>query len=95
MIRSLNELVDNFNNIVGDNTDDSVLTFMEDITDTLNNYDALTHDNEDWHAKYNELDTEWRNKYKERFMNHEDVEYEIVNDEDVKPSPKTFEELFN
>lgn len=54
--------------IIGDRDDDEALSFLEDCKDTI------TEDETDWKKKYDDvvkekedLDKEWRTKYKERF----------------------------
>lgn len=95
MIRTRDELLANLNSIVGENTDDSVLSLMEDLTDTLTDYEAKTSDNTNWHDKYNELDTTWRNRYRDRFMNRS---ADDIPDDDEPSEPtrkmRTFEDLF-
>ena len=53
-------------------------------------------DGEDWKAKYEELDAEWRKRYRDRFFNTPEAAKEDQ-EEDVKrdgEKTRTFEELF-
>lgn len=95
MIQDKDSLIQHFNNIVGDSTDDNVLTFLEDFNDTIDNYETLSNDNANWKKKYEENDTEWRKRYKDRFMNKE-VEETSIMTEDIEDEskPKTFDDLF-
>lgn len=59
--------------IIGDRTDDEALSFLEDCKDTI------TEDKDDYKEKYEaavkekeELDKQWRTKYKERFYSSDD-----------------------
>lgn len=88
MKKTLEELQETYKNIIGDNTSDEALSFLEDITDSFSKPDV------DWKAKYEQNDAEWRQKYRDRF-------FSAVPDEDEKdyesekPAIKTkFEELF-
>lgn len=80
-----------------DDTSDEVLSFIEDITDTINSYDSM----DDWKTKYEENDAAWRQRYKERFFSTdvENPKYEtvIVSEETVDDSenePSKYEDLF-
>lgn len=51
----------------GDAADDETLSIIEDVSDTFDDYETKTKDNTDWKTKYNELDENWRKKYRDRF----------------------------
>ena len=90
MKRTLEELQEKYKTIIGENTSDEALSFLEDITDS---YSLPT---VDWEAKYKENDAQWRQKYRDRFFSdvkQEDDTYE----QPPEPAPmKTkFEELFS
>ena len=53
--------------MIGDNTSDEAIALMEDITDTITDYETKAADKTDWKAKYDEMDANWRRKYIERF----------------------------
>lgn len=82
---------------IGDDTSDDALKFMEDITDTYDELEGRARgDGEDWKAKYEELDAEWRKRYRDRFFNTSEGAKEDQ-EEDVKrdgEKTRTFEELF-
>lgn len=93
MIKSISELIENVKTRIGDNPDDESVAFLEDITDTLTDYDNKTKDNTDWKNKYDELDKEWKQKYVERFLEYvEDINED--NDDEVE-SPEKFDDLFS
>lgn len=89
MKRTLEELLESAKNILGENSSDEALAFIEDITDSYSKPEV------DWEAKYKENDAQWRQKYRDRFYSdvpQEKDEYP----EDDKPVMKTkFEELFS
>ena len=76
---------------IGEDTSDEALQFIEDVTDTIDDYESKTKDNTDWKKKYEDNDAEWRKKYKDRFFNTP------AKDEPEKPpegsddKPKTYE----
>lgn len=66
MRRSRDELVAKFSEIIGDNNSDDALSFMEDLSDSLEDTDK--DEIEAWKRKYEENDADWRRRYRERFM---------------------------
>lgn len=88
----MERLRENFN----DNDSDDVLGLLEDVTDTLNDYQSRLEENGDWKERYEQNDREWRQKYKDRFFNN-DPEPDPEPEPDKDPeqaTPTTFEELF-
>lgn len=91
------KLLESVNERFKDDTSDEVISFIEDITDTINSYDS----GEDWKTKYEENDAAWRQRYKERFFST-DVEKPkdgtvIVSKETVDDSenePSKYDDLF-
>ena len=88
-VRPSEELLSAIKEIIGDDTSDEALTLIEDISDTINNKNS---DKEDWKKKYEENDTAWRQKYRERFFNPpaENEKYE----EEIEEKSLTYDELF-
>ncbi len=89
----MERLRENFN----DNDSDDVLGLLEDVTDTLNDYQSRLEENGDWKERYEQNDREWRQKYKDRFFNN-DPEPDSEPEPDKDPeqaTPTTFEELFH
>lgn len=68
-VKTKDEILQSVKSIIGESTDDNAIELLEDITDTINDYDEKT--KEDWKAKYDKLDETWKKKYKERFFNDE------------------------
>ena len=100
MVRTKDEILEAIKGRIGDDSSDETIAFLEDITDTLNDYDNKTKTETDWKAKYEENDKEWRKRYRDRFFNNsDDVEQEkekIIIEEKEEPEEKTsFDELFS
>lgn len=70
MIVTMDELLEQVNNVIGENTSDDSLSLIENVTDTFNDLStkATNNDAEQWKNKYEENDKAWREKYKSRFM---------------------------
>lgn len=57
------------NEIIGTNTDDKSVQFLENMTDTFNDMESKANGgSEDWEKKYHELDESWKRKYTSRFF---------------------------
>ena len=97
-VRTREEILDLVRTRIGDQTDDESISFLEDITDTLEDYETkVKGDGEDWKAKYEENDKIWREKYTNRFFNKNDsnIEPKLDDEDDEDDEPKTFEDLFD
>lgn len=72
-VRTKDELLEIIKGRIGDDSSDETISFLEDITDTLSDYEekATNSDTEDWKTKYEENDKMWREKYRERFFSKE------------------------
>lgn len=100
-IKSKEELISSITErLQGDNSDDA-LALLEDVSDTLDDYDTKLNDSTDWKQKYEDNDKEWREKYKTRFINGSefDQEFEKENTKDKQDENEiekayTFSELF-
>lgn len=97
-VKSKQEILDEIGVLVGAETSDEVLAVIEDVTDTIDEYERKIGDDTDWEAKYNELDTQWREKYKARFFDSdaEDVAEEAEAEADAEEADETltYEDLF-
>lgn len=94
--RTREELVAAFCAYAGDRNDDDTIALVEDISDSFG-------DGEDWQAKYEENDRQWRERYLSRFSYSqggglepgvEDPQEEQKDGVDTPPENETFEELF-
>lgn len=86
-IKTRDELLESIKARVGENTDDETIAFLEDVTDTLTDYEEKAKgDGVDWKNKYEENDKMWRQKYTERFFSGEPHNTE-------PPEPKKYEKI--
>ncbi len=95
-VRSKEEILEYLKGKMGEEPDDESISFLEDVTDTISDYESKVSDKEDWKAKYEANDKEWRKKYTDRFFSGEP---EGVPDADPadppeKHEPMSFEDLF-
>lgn len=99
-VRSITEILESVQTRLGEDTSDEAIAFVEDITDTLNDFESKTKDEKDWKKKYEENDASWRKKYKDRFFgkgkpSEEEIEDDFEdNEESEEKTVKTFEDLF-
>lgn len=89
-IISRDELMNRLSTFLGENTSDETLSFIEDVTDTIEDYESKS--STDWEKRYNDLDNEWRKKYRDRFFRKVKEDDEVI--EEVDEEPKTYDELF-
>lgn len=75
---TIDELKASVKTLIGDNTDDASIKFLEDFNDTISDVESANSDSE-WKKKYDdlvkdkdELDKAWRKRYTERFFSAED-----------------------
>lgn len=104
-IRSKDEIMTAIRARIGDDTSDEALSLIEDVNDTITDYDTRVADQTDWKAKYTENDESWRKRYRDRFFgidetpgNTTTTPATVVGDNasDLKgeSEDKTFDELF-
>lgn len=94
-IKGKDDLLSSINERFKDDTSDDVLSLIEDISDTLNDYEERTKDATEWKTKYENNDRDWRKKYRDRFFNSSAESDDSGAEDDEKHSPKTFDELFS
>lgn len=91
-VRTKKELMAVINDRFKDDLSDETLTFIADVSDTLDEGSKSV----EWKQKYEQNDAEWRQKYRDRFFeggtdkNEDDEDFN-----DDPPRPKTFDELFS
>lgn len=95
-VKTREEILESFKARLGEKTDDESISFLEDFTDTLDDFEKRAKgDGTDWKSKYEENDANWRKKYTERFFS---VEPEPEPKPEPKPepddTPRTFSDLF-
>ena len=99
-ILKLDQLLANIKEKIGEDTSDEAIQLIEDVTDTINDYESKTKDTTKWEEKYKENDAAWRKKYRDRFFGGTDKPDEPekpddIDDIDVDPNSKlTYEKLF-
>lgn len=100
MILSREDFMNRLSERIGEDNSDETLSFIEDVTDTLNDYEERvgSNDETEWKQKYNELDASWRKKYRERFFSTgtdaEEVKEEQEKDVKEDSEDISFEDLF-
>lgn len=95
-VKTREEILESFKTRLGENPDDESISFLEDVTDTLDDFEKRANgDGTDWKSKYEENDANWRKKYTERFFSNEP---EPNPKPESKPepdnTPRTFSDLF-
>lgn len=96
------DYLERLNTLVGEDNSDEALQIIEDFTDTFDNLGTQNdnNDNENWKQKYEELDATWRQKYRDRFMNSQTTEEDVIegqednveSDGEIKEYDELFEE---
>lgn len=93
-IRTREEILNSVRSHFGDDTSDETLALVEDITDTITDFENKAKNNgTDWEQKYKDNDAAWRKKYRDRFFSGDS------SDDDDEPEPPnkknySFENLF-
>ena len=78
------DYLERLNTLVGEDNSDEALQIIEDFTDTFDNLGTQNdnNDNENWKQKYEELDATWRQKYRDRFMNSQTTEEDVIEEQE-------------
>ena len=92
MIRKGEELLAMIKGVIGEDTSDESLQLIEDVSDTINDYEDRA--KEDWKAKYEANDKTWREKYRDRFFNGKPESDPEDEPDDERPKRLTYENLF-
>lgn len=95
-VKTREEILESLKARLEEKTDDESISFLEDFTDTLDDFEKRAKgDGTDWKSKYEENDANWRKKYTERFFSVE-PEPEPKPKPEPKPDdpPRTFSDLF-
>lgn len=99
-VKTKKEILETIKTRLGDDQSDEALMFIEDVSDTFDDYEQrVKGDGNDWKKKYEENDTEWRKKYKERFFSEADEQTtqqttKDANDGMDNDDKLTYEKLF-
>lgn len=94
-VKTRDEILESFRRL-GENPDDESISFLEDITDTLDEFEKRANgDGTDWKSMYEENDASWRKKYTERFFSGEpNPEPNPEPKPEPDNTPRTFSDLF-
>lgn len=91
-VKTREEIMESFKTRLGENPDNEAISFLEDVTDTLDDFEKRANgDGTDWKSKYEENDANWRKKYTERFFSDEP---EPEPKQEPDNTPRTFSDLF-
>ena len=95
-VKTREEILEAIKSKIGEDTSDDSISLLEDITDTIDDYETRVVDKTDWKNKYDELDATWRRKYIERFSGKSGEDIKNEQEEQIKDDsePRTFDELF-
>ena len=94
------DYLERLNTLVGEDNSDEALQIIEDFTDTFDNLGTQNdnNDNENWKQKYEELDATWRQKYRDRFMNTQTTEEDVIEEQEdnveLDGEMREYDELF-
>ena len=94
MVKTKEEILNSIKDILKDDTSDTALSLIEDLSDTLDS--VKPSDETDWKTKYEENDAQWRQRYRDRFFSKPAQEEEEPDDPvpEETNEPKTFSDLF-
>lgn len=90
-IRTRDEIMSQLQSIIGEDTSDETLAFVQDVSDTLGNDNSASRITE-LETQLEEQDKEWRKKYRDAFFTGKPDDN--FKDEDEEKIPKRFEDLF-
>lgn len=91
-VKTKDEILTSVRAIVGEDTSDATLELFDDIADTIDNLSNT--ENINYKEKYEQNDREWRQKYRDRFMNGKPEEDEDEETEENSGKKYTYESLF-
>ena len=100
MILKKDEFMEKLKLLTEGKTDDETLKIIEDFNDTINAVNTDSEEveaiKEEYEQKLADLDTSWREKYKDAFFNGAEEKEELKDPEDPeeKEEPETYEDLF-
>lgn len=93
-VRTREEILNSVRTHFGEDTSDDTLALVEDITDTITDFEnKAKNDGTNWKKKYEDNDAAWRKKYRDRFFTGGSDD----DDDELEPPIKknySFENLF-
>lgn len=96
-LRSKEELIAAINQRLGETPTDEDLALLEDVADSFDDLTQRANGSGEWEQKYKDLDKNWRDKYRARFLSGTgDDDGKLNDDPDDAPDekPLTYESLF-
>ena len=95
-IKTKDEILTALRDKFPDDASDEVISLIEDISDTYTDLETKAKgDGVDWKAKAQEIDEEWRKKYKDRFFSGKKDDEVEPDDEDPELKKYNYEDLFS
>lgn len=108
-VKSKEELLTSIKSLLGEDITDDGIALLEDISDTLDNSTSGSSDDdkktiEELKQQVKDVDSMWRRKYTDRFLNPtskddsvDEPSDDVTSDDSTEEenSPKNFEDLFN
>lgn len=91
-IRTRDEIMSQLQSLIGEDTSDETLAFVQDVSDTLGNDNSASRITE-LETQLEEQDKEWRKKYRDAFFTGKPDD-NIKDDDEEEKIPKRFEDLF-
>ena len=98
-ILSRDEYFNRLHDVIGEDSSDASISFLEDMTDTFNDFEKKANgDGVDWQSKYHELDENWKKKYRHRFFsgdnNYTPEDKTSPEQDEYQPDEVMVEDLF-
>lgn len=95
-ILSRDEYFEKIQNMLDGASDEQSIAFLEDMTDTYNDLENKAQgDGEDWKERYEQLDQNWRARYKSRFFSAGGSQNIPHSSLSLMPEPDPIEERAN
>ena len=93
-VKKINEILESYRELYSESAGEKDIEFLEDITDTLNDYEERVSDSTNWKEKYETNDAEWRKKYTDRFFNSGNENNFEKNENEEEGKPLSYDSLF-
>lgn len=91
-IRTRDEIMTQLKNLIGEDTSDDTLNFIQDVSDTLGD-ESSAQRIADLETQLEDQDQEWRKRYRDAFFTGKPDET-IKEEDEEHASPRKFEDLF-
>ena len=90
-VKTRDEIMSQLQSIIGEDTSDETLAFIQDVSDTLGNDNSAQRITQ-LETQLEDQDKEWRKKYRDAFFTGRPDE--SLDEEEHENKPKRFEDLF-